>query len=141
MNGDKIPDQDHIARFCGPAKTDGEEVQATAFMLRKDETYLSVNWLESLNSPNREGEIAIMRTIYSETFNRVGAAARIAVLNVGEMRQKVLEDSPDGRNLEVLHDPLPKDLSHSRINNLRYDDETIAELILETLLESYSARE
>ncbi len=52
----------------------------------------------------------------------------------------MLTESPDGRNLEVLHDPLMNDPSHSGIYNLKQDDELIAELILETVRESYSAR-
>ena len=43
--------------------------------------------------------------------------------------------------IEVLHDPLMNDPSHSGIYNLKQDDELmIAELILETVRESYSAR-
>ena len=139
MKGEKIPDQNHIARFCRPWQVHEEQIQATAFMLREGEEYLSVNWLEFLNCSNRENEITKLRTIYSETFT-VGARAKIAVLNVGEVRKKVLTESPDGRNLEVLHAPLMNDPSHSGIYNLKQDDELIAELILETVRESYSAR-
>jgi len=139
MKGDTIPDQNHIARFCRPMQAPEGQIQATAFMLRADEESLSVNWLEFLNCSSRENEITKMRTIYSETFT-VGARAKIAILNVGEVRKKVLTESPDGRNLEVLHDPLINDLSHSGIYNLKQDDELIAELILETVRDSYSAR-
>ena len=118
MKGEKIPDQNHIARFCRPLQVNEEQIQATAFMLREGEECLSVNWLEFLNCSNRENEITKLRTIYSETFT-VGARAKIAVLNVGEVRKKVLTESPDGRNLEVLHDPLINDLSHSGIYNLK----------------------
>jgi len=139
MKGETIPDQNHIARFCRPMQAPEGQIQATAFMLRADEESLSVNWLEFLNCSNRESEITKIRTIYSEKFT-VGARAKIAILNVGEVRKKVLTESPDGRNLEVLHDPLINDLSHSGIYNLKQDDELIAELILETVRESYSAR-
>ena len=139
MKGETIPDQNHIARFCRPMQAPEGQIQATAFMLRADDESLSVNWLEFLNCSSRESEITKIRTIYSETFT-VGARAKIAILNVGEVRKKVLTESPDGRNLEVLHDPLINDLSHSGIYNLKQDDELIAELILETVRESYSAR-
>ncbi len=140
MKGEKIPDQNHIARFCRPMQAPEGQIQATAFMLRADEESLSVNWLEFLNCSSRASEITKIRTIYSETFSSVGARAKIAVLNVGEVRKKVLTESPDGRNLEVLHAPLMNDPSHSGIYNLKQDDELIAELILETVRESYSAR-
>jgi hypothetical protein len=139
MKGEKIPVQNHIARFCRPMQVHDGQIQATAFMLRADEESLSVNWLEFLNCSSRKCEITKIRTIYSETFN-VGARAKIVVLNVGEVCEKVLTESPDGRNLEVLHDPLVNDQSHSEIYNLKQDDELIAELILETVREAHSAR-
>lgn len=140
MKGEMIPDQNHIARFCRPMQAPEGQIQATAFMLRPDEESLSVNWLEFLDCSNRKSEITKIRTIYSETFTTVGARAKIAILNVGEVRKKVLTESPDGRNLEVRHDPLVNDPSHSGIYKLKQDDELIAELILETVCESYSAR-
>lgn len=139
MKDDPMPDQDHVARFCRPSQVDNEQIQASAFMLRKNEETLSVNWLESLSCPNRESEVTEIQTIYSKTFT-VGARARIAILNVGEVREKVLTESQDNRDLKALHDPLENDPSHSGIYNLKQDDELIAELILETLHENYSAR-
>ena len=139
MKGDKIPDQNHIARYCKSTQVSDGQILATAFMLRTGEERLSVNWLEFLNCSSRESEITEIRNIYSSKLN-VGARAKIAVLNVGEVRQKVLTESPDGRNLEVIHDPLIDDPSHSGIYNLKQDGELIAELILETVREAYSAR-
>ena len=139
MKGDKIPDQHHIARYCKPTQVEDGQIQATAFMLRTGEESLSVNWLEFLNCSSRESEITEIRNLYSSKLS-VGVRAKIAVLNVGEVRQKVLTESPDGRNLEVIHDPLIDDPSHSGIYNLKQDGELIAELILETDREVYSAR-
>ena len=143
MKGDTIPDQHHIARYCRPTQVPDGQIQATAFMLRKGEESLSVNWCEFLNCSCRESEIDELRNIYSRKLRRVGAGAKIAVVNVGEVREKVLTESPDRRNLEILHDPqcgTVNDLSHSGIYNLKRDDELIAELILETVRETYSAR-
>src|SRR3989304_6046560 len=143
MKGDKIPDQNHIARYCKPTQVSDGHIQATAFMLRAGEESLSVNWLEFLNCSSRESGIAEIQNIYSTKLN-VGARAKIAVLNVGEVRQKVLTESPDRRKLEVLHAPIENDPSrkndpsHSEISNLKQDDELIAELILELVRETYS---
>jgi hypothetical protein len=142
VKGDQIPDPDHIARFCRPGQVADEQIQATAFMLRSNEEYLSVNWLEYLNCSNRDHEINEIRNVYSAKLN-IGARAKIAVLNVGEVCERVLKESEDRRNLEVLHDPIEDDLydpSHSGIYNLTQDDELIAELILETVHEAYPAR-
>jgi len=140
MKGDKIPDQDHIARYCRPTHTSDGQIQATAFMLRSGEESLSVNCLELLNCSGRESEVAQLRTIYATKLRSVGARAKIAILNVGEVRNHVLTESLDRRNLEVLHDPQSEDPSHSGIYNLREDDELIAELILTTVRETYNAR-
>ena len=140
MKGYKIPDQNHITRYCKSSQVSNGQIQPPAFMLRADEESLSVNWLEYLNCISRQSEIAKLREIY-KTKLTVGRHAKIAVLNVGEVRQKVLNESPDRRNLNVLHNPSTIDLSHSGIYNLKQDDELIAELILETVREIYSARE
>ncbi len=98
MKGDLLPESDHIARYCKPTQAPKGQIQATAFMVRSGEESLSVNWLEYLNCSSREHEITEIRNIYSSKFNRVGATAKIAVLNVGEVREKVLTESEDKRN-------------------------------------------
>ena len=145
MRGDNLPESDHIARYCKPTQAPDGQIQASAFMLKSDsdEKSLSVHWLEYLNGSSREHEISEIRNIYASIFRRVGAKAKIAVLNVGDVRGEVLTESEDRRNLEVIHDPKedePSDPSHSGIYNLKPDDELIAELILETVLEDYPAR-
>jgi hypothetical protein len=139
MRGDVIPDKNHISRYCKATQVADGQIQSTAFMLRAGEESLSVNWLEFLKCSSRDSEIGELRRIYA-TKLRVGARAKIAVLNVGGVREKVRSESPDGRNLDVLHNPETEDPSHSGIYNLKQDDELIAELILETVRETYSAR-
>lgn len=141
MKGDTIPDDDHIARLCMPKHVPDGQIQATAFLLRSDEDGLSVNWLEFLDCSSRESEIDEIRRTYKAKLD-IKPGAKIAVLNVGEVREKVLTGSKDNRNLAVLHNPEINDQSHSEIYNLRNDNEWIAELILETVTvrNSYSAR-
>ena len=144
MKGDRIPNDDHISRLCFPKHVDEEQIQSTAFLLRKGEPDLSVDWLEVLNCPTRADEIKRMREVYSSRLT-VGAKAKIAILNVGEVCEKVQTESPDRRRLDILHDPIDLengeiDISHSGIYNLRADDELIAELILETVSETHHAR-
>lgn len=140
MKGDRLPDKDHISRYCAP-KTIREDskIGASAFILRESEESLSVNWLEYLNCSDRESEIAEIRRVYSLKLD-VRAKAKLAVLNVGEMCNKVKTESPDRRSLDVLHEQENDDQSHSGIYNLRPDNESIANLIFKTILESYSAR-
>jgi len=139
MKGDRIPNQDNIARFCRPMQVYEGQVQSTAFMVREGELSLSVDWLEALNCPSREEAITRIREVYDSRL-RVGAQAKISILNAGEVCEKVQTESPDERKLDILHDPFDGDISHSGIYNLRADDEFIAELILETVSETHQAR-
>ncbi|HLO00634.1 MAG TPA: hypothetical protein VK208_19400 [Pyrinomonadaceae bacterium] len=140
MKGQIVPDSDHVARYCKASTVEGSQIQATAFMLRDREEYLSVNWLEDLNRSDRKSEISALQEIYSRKLS-IGTAAQIAVLNVGTLRTKVASETHDTRWLRVLHDPiLPEDPSHSGIYNFSSDDEIIAELIAQTVLERYPAK-
>lgn len=94
MKGDKVPDQDHVARFCRPKYVANGQIQAGAFMVRQGEESLSVNWLEFLKFNSRELEISELRKTYYAKFNSIGSRAKIAVLNVGEVCEKVLNESP-----------------------------------------------
>jgi hypothetical protein len=141
MKGQVIPDTDHVARYCRASTVEGAEISAAAFMVRQGEEYLSVNWLEELKCPNRATQISGLQEVYARKFNRVGAGARIAVLNVGVLRTNVELKSPDRRLLPVLHEPIiPDDPSHAGIYEIPFDDETIAELIVEAVHEKHPAR-
>lgn len=144
MKGDRVPNEDHISRLCQPKSiTEEGEIDASAFFLRDNEEGLSVNWLECLGCSNREEEINAIRDLYNEKFSRVGAKAKITVLNVGAVHEKVLMESLDRRNLEFVHEPEDSpvpDPSHSAIYNLRPDNVMIAELILQLVNETYLAR-
>ena len=141
MKGQVVPDSDHVARYCQASKIEYGEIQATAFMLRESEEYLSVNWLENLKCPDRTSEIRALQDVYSRKFNRVGTTAQIAVLNVGVLRNKIAYESPEMRQLRVLHEPImPDDPSHTGIYGFSSADEIIAELIAQTILEKHPAK-
>ncbi|MCK4604205.1 MAG: hypothetical protein KAU41_05825, partial [Deltaproteobacteria bacterium] len=94
MKGDPLPDQDHISRYCSGIRiTEDGRVTAAAFQLRTVDEYLSVNWLEFLGQPNREAEIKVIRGILDSKIS-LGAKAKIAVLNVGKMRDYIRQNSP-----------------------------------------------
>jgi hypothetical protein len=140
MKGQAIPDSDHVGRYCKASTVENGEISAAAFMMRETEEYLSVNWLEQLNRSDRAIQIRDLQSLYA-TKLRVGTAARIAVLNVGALRDKVERESPDGRLLRVLHEPEePDDPSHAGIYEIPHDDEMISELIAQVVLEKYPAR-
>ena len=141
MKGQEVPDSDHVGRYCKASTIEDGEIQATAFMLRQNEQYLSVNWLENLKCPDRTSEIRALQEVYSRKFNRVGTTAQLAILNVGVLRNKVANESPDMRQLRVLHEPImPDDPSHTGIFGFSFVDEIIAELIAQTILDKYPAK-
>jgi len=140
MTGDAIPENHHIARLCKP-KTLSEvgKITGAAFVLAQGHKSLSVNWLECLNCSTRSEEITILQGIYKSKLTRVPTNAKIAVLNVEQVRVKVSTESSDRRDLPILHDPEEMDYSHSGIYNLRYNEVEIAELILQTIQEEHPA--
>jgi hypothetical protein len=147
MKDDPVPDADHIARYCSftTLREDGTATK-NAFCLRRRgetlETYLSVNWLELLCNGSREAQIEALRAAFAgkDRF-KVGATARFAVHQVGELRAHVREQSADSRQLTVLHEPERDDPSHSAVYGLQPDEElVIAALIAEIVQETYPAK-
>lgn len=141
MQGDIIPGSDNIARLCLPRTVEDGIIQTSAFILRKGEHGLSVNWLEYLKYPDRATEVIEMQKVYAGKLT-FGRSAQIAILNVGEICELVYRETEDNREIEVLHTPDEEndDPSHSEIMNLSPDNEFIAELIREIILETYPAR-
>jgi hypothetical protein len=146
MKDDPVPDADHIARYCGRAKLD-ENGRPTgqAFRLRKSsqgiEPFLSVNWLEHLSSGDRSEQIDALRAAFAGKARfTVAASARFAVHQVGALRDYVHQESPDNRNLTILHHPEPDDPSHAALHGLQEDDDLIAELIADIVLETHAAK-
>ncbi len=138
-----IPKNHHIARYCAPKHIDENgDVEGSAFILSDRDDYLSVSWLEYLNRHDRNQEIIELRKIYDlislGAYAKAKKDAKIAVLNVGSVYNKVLEESEDNRRLAFYHKPTPPCyLCHSGIYNLRKDDNEIALLIRQTILESH----
>jgi hypothetical protein len=118
--------------------TENGQVTGTAFQLRQIEEYLSVNWLEFFRLADRQEEIREVRKVLRL---KLGAKAKIAVLNVGKTISYVRTQSPDARNLSMLHEPEEDDPSHSGIYGFQYDDHLIADLIAGIVQETYPARE
>jgi hypothetical protein len=140
MKGEAIPDSDHVARYCKGTSISNGEIQATAFMMRETDQYLSVNWMEVLNRSDRLSEICELQLLYSRKFNRVGATARIAVLNVGAVRAKIKIETSGEHLLPITHEPETDDPSHAGIYGIPHDNELVAELIAQVVLESHSAK-
>jgi hypothetical protein len=68
-----IPDTDHVSRYCSPKQIVMGTIQASAFILRQNEEYLSVNWLEKLCRTNRDDQIKELRL----SFKKKGIMLRV----------------------------------------------------------------
>ena len=137
MTDDLLPPSDHVARFCkGKFISEDDRVEPGAFMLRKDEEYLSVQWLEHLEKSSRREEISEVRKILSGHL-KIRRPSKIAVLNVGRTCDHVVQGS--GWNIRMLHKPEQNDCAHSGIYGTNQNHELIAELITETIQETHTA--
>lgn len=138
MKGDIVPDAHHVTRLCGGShiREDGT-IAATAFKPRPGEAYLSVNWLESLGLLSRDAGLTEVRRVLA-TKRKVGAAARLALLNVGQAREIVRRESAAHAEISVRHEPetepgQPADASHSGIYGVPEDDIAIPELLVSAI--------
>lgn len=135
MNGDPISDNHHVSRYVGASNVEDGQIDGLAFQLRKNDNFLSVNWLEFFDLKDKKAEIQKIREAFADKGRGVGTKAKFVVLNVGEMREYVQQESDDNRILSVLHDPQDNDLSHSGIYNMRHDDPLIGDLIADLVNE------
>lgn len=71
---------------------------------------------------------------------KLGARAKLAIQQVGEIREHVRRESPDGRDLAVLHQPIDNDISHCGIFNLEPDGDLIADLIADVVQQTHPAK-
>ena len=105
-----------------------------AFIPRRTDKALSVNWVEYFNCANRELAIGELREVYSQF--RKKKRDLIAIMNVGD----VCEIEAENRALTVLHDPIDGgDESHSGIFGYTADDIDVAELVRLTVQETFAA--
>jgi hypothetical protein len=142
VKGDRVPDADHVSRLCGGShiREDGS-IAPTAFRHRPNEDYLSVNWLEFLQLPDRAAALAEVGRALA-TQRSIGATARLAVLNAGVIRQLAGEHSylPQFDVRHETEDAAVADLSHSGIYCIADDDLTSAEFLSRAILGLHPAK-
>ena len=145
MIDDPIPVTDHVSRHCRQSRLteDGRPMPA-AFHLRteKNENYLSVDWLEFLDS-NRTNQLEAVRKIFKKRGYDVKAKDVFAVLNVDNTINYVKKNSPDKRMLSIVHQPRHQKDSHSGIFNTNHSnmERIIAIKISESVEDIYPAKQ
>ncbi len=136
MTGDDLPDEDQFVRYARPTDVlDDESLNCSAFMLRSDESGLSVNWLDYFRDRTKSEQLSEIRRLSRLTMRRNG---RLAELNVEEVRERVRQELDAFR---FIHDPLAAegqyepDPSHSQILGLPTPYTPEAQLIGFTIAE------
>ena len=125
MQGDPLPDDDHVSRYCKPSSVGANgSPLAGAFRLRASESSLSVNWLEALGAEITDEALAQVRALFLARGFALSANGRFAVLNVGAAKAVVREEL--GFLLRFDHDPLPNDPSHAANSGFPADDLAVA---------------
>lgn len=114
MDGDPIPHEHHVSRYCAPKEVDGGVPQPTAFMVEERNPNLSANWLEHFAGASTEEAVDKVRECLIAKPYKVRKNGAFAVLNVGVALTALRAGLP-GATLDVVHRPIerPADPSHS----------------------------
>lgn len=143
MNGDILPGTDSVARLCKGSHLDPDTGSPGpgAFMLRENESYLSVNWLEYFEQCTHEERLLEIRRVLANK-RTISSTARLALLNIGNAI-RIVGDTP---LLVFTHEPinspgLVADPSHSGINNIQnFEPLLVAEKLAEAVIELSAAK-
>lgn len=136
MKGDPLPGKDHISRYCAPKTAPDGQPTGASFMLRKDEDFLSVNWMEHFGETDQKAQIAKIREHIELSLAKSGL---FAVLNVGRIIDQIQRFSE--KKLAILHEPTQGDPSHSGVYGYQHEDLLVAELIAEMVIKTYPSRQ
>ena len=128
----------HVSRYCGGSHIEDGHVDGAAFMLRPGKD-LSVNWLEYFGRPSRADNVDEVRQVFISKDFTLGATALFAVLKVDTVLRHV--EGALGRSLTAVHQPEEDDPSHASLQGYTHEDDMIADLIAEVILETYPAKE
>ena len=133
MNGNDLPENDHIVHYVKPRNVEDGQVSIAEFRLRENEKGVSGNWLEYYENLSKEEQLAEVRVASRLVLRKNG---RFAELNVGRIKDFLAEELP---GLRVVHTPLdaeeefPADPSHSEITGLPSYSSERADLIAEMI--------
>ena len=127
MEGNLLPDENHVSRYCKPTDFDRKTCRpkVSAFQRRKSvnadsEEYLSVNWLEYYLLKNRRNQIQEVKDSFQRKKYRVRRNGRFVVLNVASVKAATMDVI--GAETSILYLPFKVDPSHAAIYGAPEDD-------------------
>ncbi len=101
-------------------------VDGSAFALRPNEPYLSVNCLDLFDDASREAQLASLRAVLDRKMN-VRQSALLSIINVGDTKLHVGTHA----SLDFHHRPEDDDYTHCGLFGTEYNDEIVQDLIAE----------
>ena len=119
-----LPDNDHVSRYCKPSTVERGIPLSAAFMPKRGEDYLSVNWLEYFGEPALDTAIDRVRQVFRDKNYQMRPRGRFAVLKVGDVKTAALESVR--HTLDIDHLPLSDDQSHAGIRGYGSEDLAVA---------------
>jgi len=118
-----LADEHHILRFVPYARCEKDANDNVigflpeAFELREGEEYLSAAWLEYFDAADRAGRCAeAMIALKAQPAPKVGAKARFALGNVGEIRGACREHR---QSVRISHEPVTDFDSHASVRQFQ----------------------
>lgn len=125
MSNKTLDDDNHVSRYCKPSAVNTKGApMAAAFALRKNEKFISVNWLECFDAPDIATAITYVREAFCKNGFKTRPAGKFAVLNVRNIKTaiyKKTESIPRIENFMNSENP-----SHSGIFSSKADNKIVA---------------
>ena len=118
MKDDLIPDEDHVSRYCSPARVENGRPMASAFEIRSQDHYLSVNWLEYWLASDLDAAVDCVRG--ELVVLEIKPDGAFAVLNVAAVKAAV--DQATRRQSSTTHQPTLDMESHAGVFGFFHSD-------------------
>lgn len=109
-------------------------------MLRPEEPYLSVNWLEATGVTEVDLQLRVVREHLLAKGMKLPAKGSLAVLHIEASFRLVQAETSDSRRLSAHSEKLPDDPSHAGIYGYSQEDDLIADLLAISILGQHPAR-
>jgi hypothetical protein len=136
MNGEPIPDLDHVLRHVNARHIQGEDLDGSAFRLRENEAYLSFNWMEYYRNRSPDEQFQIIRDTFPLKCKKKD---KFVKLNVGSAKRHVKKEHPEKKVIDFIEDGIPVVPSHCRMTCQPEMDAMIGDLLADCILERFSA--
>jgi hypothetical protein len=101
MNGEPIPDPDHVLRYVKARFIQGEDIDGSGFRLRENETELSFNWMEYYRNRTADEQLQLIRKTFPLKSNKKD---KFVKLNVGSAKRHVNGEHPENKTIDFIED-------------------------------------